>query len=374
MREERPWTLGVELRLDRSGPRLLREAVTEADLLDPLSECWLECLLRRGFADVALDALRPRVVPLFSESGATCVGYALEIRSPDGKPRRRDFTIHSLEAVAERGARRLVARGDMRDGDAYYFQVVPEQVPAASDAATADATPGIAGEARTRQVDSIEVPLASLLERARTVGPQDADAFRVLYTEHALARAETLARKGGDSEPPVETGGVLIGTLARCPETHDLFVVVVDVLEAADAEEQPFSLAYSGRTWGRIQTVMKAMRSQPATRTHRIVGQCHGHNFLPGGGAPPCEACPHLSVCGRSSVFVSRDDATWARAVFHHQPWHLSHIFGLNARQEKIHGLFGLRDGRLLVRGFHVIDGFEGQGESQECPRRTPSS
>ena len=94
-----------------------------------------------------------------------------------------------------------------------------------------------------------------------------------------------------------------------------------------------------------------------------MVGQCHGHNFIPGGGAPPCEVCPRLPVCGRSSVFVSADDVTWARSVFRRQPWHVSHIFGLNARQEKVQGLFGLRDGRLLERGFHVIPEFDREGE-----------
>ena len=108
---------------------------------------------------------------------------------------------------------------------------------------------------------------------------------------------------------------------------------------------------------------MKAMESQPATRTYRLVGQCHGHNFLPANGAPPCEVCPRLAVCGRSSVFVSTDDVSWARAVFRRQPWHLSHIFGLNARRENVHGLFGLRDGRLLERGFYVVPEFDVEGD-----------
>ena len=65
------------------------------------------------------------------------------------------------------------------------------------------------------------------------------------------------------------------------------------------------------------------------------------------------------AVCGRTSVFVSEDDLNWARAVFSRQPWHINHIFGLNARRENVHGLFGLRDGRQLERGFHVIADFD---------------
>ncbi len=209
----------------------------------------------------------------------------------------------------------------------------------------------------------LDVPLAPLLERARAVGPPNPDCVRIFYTEAALLRAEALSRKGADSHPAVETGGVLIGSLARCPETHDLFVLVLDVLEAADAQQKEFSLYYSSRTWGRIQAVMKAMQAQPATRTYRIVGQCHGHSFLPANGAPPCEVCPRVEVCGRTSVFVSTDDINWARAVFRRQPWHISQIFGLNARREHVQGLFGLRDGRLLERGFHVIPEFDVRGD-----------
>ncbi len=100
---------------------------------------------------------------------------------------------------------------------------------------------------------------------------------------------------------------------------------------------------------------MKARQARPATRAHRILGQCHGHNFLPAGGAPPCEHCPTAKVCSRTSVFVSPDDRLWSRAVFSRQPWQLCHIFGLNARGEGVGSLFGLRDGQLLERGFHVI-------------------
>ena len=101
------------------------------------------------------------------------------------------------------------------------------------------------------------------------------------------------------------------------------------------------------------------MTAQPVTRAHRILGQCHGHNFLPAGGAPPCEVCHKLKECTRTSVFVSSDDRTWSRAVFSRQPWQLCHIFGLNARGEPTDKLFGLRDGRLLERGFHVVPNFD---------------
>ena len=358
------WTVSVGLRLDQRGPVVLREPVTEADLIDPLSEVWLEGVLRKGRAHVELAALRSRLAPVFSKSGATCTGYTLEVEDPEGHTGKREFTIHSLDNVAARGAQRLVHRGEMREGDLFYFVMLADRGRGKPSPAPTG-IPALIGETTTRPVETLETPLAPLLRTGRIVGPPPLGVFKVLYTESALTRAETLARKGADSDPPVETGGVLIGSLARCSETGDLFVLVLDVIEATGADEKRFSLYYSGETWARIQAVLRAMQSQPATRTWRIVGQTHGHNFLPDGGAPPCEACAHLPVCGRSSVFVSEQDINWSRAVFPRQPWHLSHIFGLNARQEKVHGLFGLRDGRLLERGFHVVPDFplETRGE-----------
>lgn len=352
------WTVSVGLRLEQGGPLVHHEPVTDDDLIDPMSECWLECVLRKGRLHVELDALRSQVVPLFRKGGTTCLGYTLEVEDSEGHSGHREFTIHSLEGVAARGARRLIARGEMRQGDRYFFEIDATR-DNGEHKVPADDVLTLEGHTTTSPIVPLEIPISPLLERSRHVGPPDPNAFKVFYTEDALARVEELARRGGAVEPAVETGGVLVGSLARCPISADLFVLVLDVLEASGADQKEFSLYYSSDTWGRIQTVMRAMQSQAETRTFRIVGQTHGHNFLPDGGAPPCAACLQLDVCGRSSVFVSTDDVNWARAVFRRQPWQLSHIFGLNARRDKVQGLFGLRDGRLLERGFHVIPDFD---------------
>jgi len=354
---EAGWSVAVGLRLSLAGPLVLREPVTEDDLMEPLSECWFEHVIRRGHPEVGLDALDSRVVPSFSEDGATCLGYTIEIVGPGELEGSREFTVNSLEQVASRGANRLIARGELRHGDPYYFVLDARR--GNGDVAPAPSEDeGFAVRATRQPVETVELPLAPLLARSRVVGAQDADLFPVIYTESAFDRADRISRRGADRSPPVETGGVLVGFLASCPERGDVFVVVTDVLEATEAEEKSYSLYYSSRTWAAIQTVLQAMQSQPATRAHRIVGQCHGHPFVPGEGQP-CEACPHLEVCGRSSVFVSRDDESWSRAIFRGQPWQLSQIFGWNARGERVHGLFGLRDGRLQQRGFRVVSAID---------------
>jgi hypothetical protein len=355
------WAFTVGVRLEQNGREVIREPVTELDLIEPLSESWLECMLRHGHSHVALEELEVRLEPIFSGSADKCTGYTIELREPGGHRGRREFTLLSLEEVASRAAQRLVARGELQETGLYYFNLFARRRTAGPATSHGGGEP-FRGDARTRPLDPLSVRIGPLLDRSRSVGPMDDDVFPAFYTEAALVRAEDFARKGARSNPPLETGCMMAGPLCICPETREIFVVVLDVLEAAEAEQKEFSLFYSSRTWTRIQSVMKAMQAQPATRSYRVVGQGHGHNFMPGGGAAPCEACPKMSVCGRTSVFVSSDDVNWSRAVFRRQPWQLNHIFGLNARGEKVQGLFGLRDGRLLERGYRVIPEFDREG------------
>jgi hypothetical protein len=352
----------VVVRLEPGGPEATREAVREADLDDALSELWLGGHLRKGHPAVRFEEMTSILKPLLKEgSDRRCQGFALETTNAAGECTRCEFSINALLGVASRAALRLVAGGRLEAGDKYYYEIVHQPRPAPVAPSPSTDRGGAAGfsvTVRNPPLGYLPLPIRPLLERAKTRGEIDERWVPVFYTEEALERAERLARKGGESTPPIESGGVLVGTLCSCPETGEFFDVVCEVLPVLDAEEAEFSLTYTGKSWQRLQAVMKMRQAQPGTSTHRILGQCHGHNFLPGGGEPPCELCPKLKVCTRTSVFVSAADRSWTRAIFSRQPWQLCHIFGLNARNEKVHTLFGLRDGSLLDRGFHVLPEF----------------
>jgi hypothetical protein len=177
----------------------------------------------------------------------------------------------------------------------------------------------------------------------------------VLFTESAWAAAERASRRGGDADPPVESGAVLAGTLCSCPESGEMFCIVTDAFEATDAQAQPFSLAFTGRTWAAIAAVLAARRRQPDAPPLRLLGSAHGHNFLPAGGAPPCAACASAPVCTRSSAVLSPEDESWTESVFHGQPWQLALVFGLTARSDRVAALYGLHGGRLRRRGLHLL-------------------
>jgi hypothetical protein len=355
------WSLAVAVRLAEDGPEAAREAVTERDLADAYSESWLQCCLRKGHPDIPFEDFRPRLVPLFRETGAPfCTGFALEATTPTGEAARCEFTVHGVGSTAVRAVQRLIASGSMKASDTYYYELLANRRPMLPPTrrGEAPAVEAISVTARNPTLTYLDVLLPPLLRQARTVGAVDERSYHVFYTEEALARAERCARKGARSQPPIETGAVLIGPLCSCPETGEFFLVVSDALEVHDAEGTEFTLTYSGQSWARIQAVLRARQARPATRAQRLAGQCHGHNFLPGGGAPPCAACHQVQECSRTSVFVSLQDRTWSRAVFSRQPWQLCHLFGLNARGEQVQCLYGLRDGRLLERGYHVLPEF----------------
>ena len=144
--------------------------------------------------------------------------------------------------------------------------------------------------------------------------------------------------------------------LCACPETGDFFVVVTDAYEVMAAAQTVYSIELSHESWRRILATIQARASRcPALR---LLGQAHGHNFLPAGGQT-CEACPTRPVCDLTNVFASEDDATWTRAHFAGQPWSICAIFGLSARSDRLHEIFTQHNARLRRRGYFVIPDFK---------------
>jgi len=350
--------LAVVVRRDANGPELKRAAVPAAHLQDILAEMWRDGCLRRHLPAVPFEAMVHQLEPTLPEGiarGDACDGILVASTNPRGEVLRRRFTVEAFAAVASGIVGQLVAAQTLQLGDPYHYELVVDQPATATRAGD---EPSFAGVAEPTPLRFLPLPVRPLLARAETVGEVVAGAFPVFYTREALADAERFARRGAAAQPPRETGCTLVGPLGACPESGELFPVVTHVLEAIDADEQPHSLAFSGKTWAHMQAVIRALQAQDATRAHRILGQAHGHNFPPAGGAAPCQLCPKADVCSRTSVFVSVDDRLWSQAVFSRQPWAICHIFGLNARSEPVHALFSQHHNQLVERGFFVLDDF----------------
>lgn len=356
------------------------ESVRSRDLEDCLAEAWFDACLRRGSPEVAFEDVELELRPAWSDRDGRryCVGFTLDRAgpAPSASPARGGsrapvvrptFPRTVLEPVALRAASRLVAAGVLAADDRIHYELRAEAASEPSPERRSSSAVRVAAGGRRTPLELLRAPVTPLLARAELrlvsggvpIESGDHGHFPVFYTRGAHERAERVARKGGAQSPPVETGGLLVGPLCLCPDTGEVFAVVVDVIEAAHAEETKYSLTFSGETWDRIQAVMRARRGNPDTRSHRILGQTHGHSFLPLDGAPPCEHCFEQEWCPRNTAFMSAEDLQFCRAVFRGEPWQLSHVFGLNARGEEVEAFFGQRGGELVPRGYRILDSFD---------------
>ncbi len=347
--------LAVRLYKEPGAPALAHEPVLIADFADVASEAWRDGCLRAGHPSVALSNVPMCLSPVFAEDSAPrCSGFKLELALPGGKTAHCHFTFHCLHQVADRAAGSLLEAGVLKPGETYLFEVVVDPRGSAVSRRPENSI-AVSVSLRSAALSYLTVSLRQLLERGTPVALRDDPVPPVFYTREAFAKSEACARRGAEAD--VESGGALVGSLAACPETGEFCVIIHDVIEVQDAEEKRSSLAYSSRSWMRLQAIQQARQAAYPRRKERLLGQCHGHSFLPNDGKQ-CVDCTKRPTCSLTSVFVSLDDQAWHRAVFARQPWALCHIFGLSARGEPVHQLFGLRDGRLQARGYYLLPDF----------------
>jgi hypothetical protein len=328
--------------------------------LDALQcELWRDECLRKGRPDIRFESLRFRLGIKREESdGNRCAGLHLQGQTGCGWRFDRDFGNDVFADVATLARQQLIENKVVKLDDSVTYEVHATRRDQETPAPASSPEISLTVEEDEHPIEHLSHPLPQLVSSAKTIGTVDGE-MPVIYTEEALAQSERFARRGVERNPPSETGGVQIGPLCSCPETGELYVVVTHVLEVQGAEEAPYSLSYTGESWNRIQNIVQAMRSRPSSRAYQIVGQCHGHNFPPAGGAPPCDACRSQAECHRRSDSASIDDRIWTQANFHRAPWALCHIFGSNARGDNVQSLYTLRNNRLQSRGFYVVPNFQ---------------
>jgi hypothetical protein len=108
--------LSVRLRRRESGEVIAIEPVRESDLIQAISENWMEGFLRAGFPEVGLEEVEARMRAVFrqnAEAGRYCEGFELETVNPSGAATRRFFARDHLWPVADRASRRLLENGTL---------------------------------------------------------------------------------------------------------------------------------------------------------------------------------------------------------------------------------------------------------------------
>ncbi|NNC87242.1 MAG: hypothetical protein HKN82_02140 [Akkermansiaceae bacterium] len=346
----------VFLEPEGGGAVLAREPVRASDLALLASHANLEFCMRRSRPDRTLADLDVRLVLVPSERSERFTGLSLRAFDPDrhGEPMECNFSILAFEAVARRAEKRLLESGRLRNGELFLFGIAPPSGEAPPPPPPEEAA-AIEVIAHHPAIHYLSTPVAPLIKRARRHGEDLAEAFPVFFTEEALARAEQCARQGTVENPRFESGALLAGSLGTCPESGEFFLVVTDAFAMTGAESSLVTLELTGETWRRIDAVIRARQTaEPATA---LVGNAHGHNFLPNEGQT-CEECPRLPECSTTNLQPSPDDLMWMRTHFPHAPYAQCLIFGLSARGDNVHGLFGFHDGRLVKRHYFVLPDF----------------
>jgi hypothetical protein len=348
-------TWRAALRVSRlGGPTLAAAHLDDGFKSEARAEVWLSDCLRRGRTELTPDDLTCRIVPTFLPGHAPrCLKISVEVTLPDGVIVPKDRSWGSFATQAIQIASTLRSQGKLGAEEDFCYELV-------AFSATAPDAGGPGSEVLRGTVTRAPLHfrrsgiLPALLARARVIGELDPSFHPIVMTEEAHARAEALARAGASHVPPVETVAILTSALWSCKHTGEFFLLIRDALEVAGAEHGEFQVRFTEAAWSWLESVRRRLLSREETADHRVVGQAHGHNFLPVGG--PCEDCPKRALCGRHTAFASTADCNWTRAVFlPYQPWGVSLIHGLNARSEPVEIMYSLRDGQLVPRGFHVI-------------------
>ncbi|UCG13578.1 MAG: hypothetical protein JSU72_03615 [Deltaproteobacteria bacterium] len=350
------FTLAVAVRLQPNGPEIKREPITSLDLTDLYSEVWL-AYLRSGHPATSYSQLSMCVLPVFREENRDrCDGFVVQARGPNRETTSLQFDIRAVYHVAQRASKRLLETSVLQPSSYLYYELVAERRPTPPPSLPAAEGAGVGTFVNKHiPLKYLNLPLQPLLEEAKAVGSVD-HWIPVFYTLDVLKMAERFSREGAKYEPAQESGGVVLGSLCSCPDSGEFFVLATDVIQLFDADQTSFSLTYSNKTWARIQQVVRTRQANPATRTERIVGQCHGHNFLPCAEKGKGDGCEQRRTCQMTSAFVSEHDLEWSRSVFVRQPWAFCHIFGLDARGRPVHRQFGFRSGRLTERGYYLME------------------
>lgn len=346
----------VNLKLQSHGPEVHCELVSTADLVEIYSEIWLSSYLRKGQPEVGFNDLTFRLLPLFDAgSNHRCRKVMVESKQSDRKTLYEPLNVKVLRMAAERGAKRLIDTRMLAFGQPYYYEVIAKEHIKATQA-NDQLEPAGAGSPNIKftPLSYRKVRLTSLLKKAVAVGAVQ-EGIPIFVKKSAYLKAEQSARNGAQYNPPVESGAVVLGWLGACPETGEFFVVATEVIELVDALQKESSLTYTDKTWTNIYTVLRERQMRPDTKAERMVGQCHGHNFLPCSGDTEYAHCVQQNECEATSVFVSENDLLWSRCVFSRQPWAFCLIFGLDARGGHVERMFGFREGRLIERGFYLI-------------------
>jgi proteasome lid subunit RPN8/RPN11 len=198
-----------------------------------------------------------------------------------------------------------------------------------------------------------EVPLPLVLKysglegfysRSVSCGDSDPQDIPVFIPQKILDEADTLTRQS----PAIEVAAVLIGHVHRDTAKGELFLEVTAQIPARNSQGTALKVTFGPETY-------QAAQGAIALRGHgeQWLGWFHSH---PASSWCNPQCSPESRAqCPLQKVFFSADDCDVHRTLF--QKAHSIALLVTNTDAGLLHALFSWRNGLIVQRGFHILDG-----------------
>ena len=340
------------------------ESIKVSDITLARDETWWDGVCE-GSLSPDLRAHSWQVLPGESAGRDRVKGFMVDVKGPR-RSFRKQFATRTMANVARRAALQFREQEALGTDENYSFFLTTRPAdagpsPAAASEAALQATR--VSEPLQFEHDSLTDWLSRSQPYAGPVGTDKPCPDEKLAGETMPAfiprsiwnDAHDMSRLGGENE----SAAVLTGHLTRDTDSSQVFLVVTDCLRAEHAEEEQFSVGFSGETWALMRDRVEQRRRRLKRPSEMIVGTAHGHNFKPSpdaNGRMTCDACAVLEVCSRSTCHASDDDLRFHQSVFTEAPWAQLLLWGWNARDEEEWRMYGLQDATLTPRIVRIVE------------------
>ncbi|MAE64928.1 MAG: hypothetical protein CMJ18_11720 [Phycisphaeraceae bacterium] len=259
----------------------------------------------------------------------------ISIATDDGRPWSESIPVDYFRSAAEKVSSALVDEGRLESGQTFEYRTlafVRESAPPGTDGHDRDVVE------EPLVLDIADADLASRLDRSTVIGAGDPDDVPVLIRPDVLEETRARVREAGE----VETGGVLLGRLARDAAGGRLCLEITAQVPARHTRSASMKLTFTHETWSDARAALQLRQSDEI-----FVGWWHSHPDW-------CRKCPseRQEVCPLRRIFFSTDDCSLHRTVF---PRAYQVGLLLTDRTDGIiPTLFGWRRGMIRARAFHV--------------------
>jgi hypothetical protein len=313
---------------------------------DPARECAQFRAIRSGIIAPVLRNGIGRIEPVWdTDFGAPVLSAArVVVAAEEGDqtvceeiPTTRYFHHSAREGSAE-----LVERGVLEKGDVYRYRVCAYPSGASGADSSESGSNAFSVEEVFQNLPLEEGLIESFLSDATAWG-DDADAgdMRVFIPQHVMDAVVEKSGQVGD----VETGGVLVGKLRRCPASSEIFLEVTAQVPAAHTDSGAARLTFTADSWAAAQAAID-LRG----RDELMCGWWHFHpNF--------CRKCPEETrrKCVLSGPFFSSEDIHMHKTIFP-RAFQIALLVSDQGRKPLEVSFFGWRHGMVVSRGCDVLD------------------